>query len=66
MVLEVTEPMSLTGLKPLGPLILDSNAATNWKTWSRAYKIYTSAAGVRDKPEDVQSSIFRHVAGTET
>ena len=35
------------------------------KFWYRAYKIYASAAGIKPKPEDLEFSIFLHVAGAE-
>ena len=30
--------MSITGLKLPGPLVFDTNSATNWKIWYRVYK----------------------------
>ena len=57
--------MSLSGLKPPGPLIMEGDIATNWKKWFRAYEIYATAAGVTAKPERVQCSVFLHVAGMD-
>ena len=57
--------MLLTGLRPPGPLVLDANAASNWKRWYRAYGIYAIAMGVDEKPEDVQCCLFLHMAGDD-
>ena len=57
--------ISLTGLRTPGPLILDTNGASNWTNWYRGYKIYSNAAGINTKPEDIQCSVLLHVAGQE-
>ena len=55
----------LTGLRPPGPLVLDVNISNNWKVWYCAYSFYTTAAGIEQRAEHVQCSVFLHMAGTQ-
>ena len=56
----------ITGLKPPGPLVLDSNIMANWKIWHRAYSIYATVVGNETRAERVQCSVFLHMAGEQT
>ena len=57
--------MSLSGLKPPGPLNLETDMAMNWNAWYHAFEIYAMATGVANKGEKVQCCVFLHVAGAE-
>ena len=57
--------MSITGLKPPGPLPMEGDMNSNWKKWHRSFEIYAHAAGVSAKPGHIQCSVFLHVAGPE-
>ena len=57
--------MALSGIKPPGHLILDSNASSNWISWIRSFDFYATAVGASTKAEKVQCCLFLHVAGPD-
>ena len=57
--------MALTGIRPPGPLILETNASSNWTAWIRAFEYYAAAVGMSSKTERVQCCLFMHIAGPE-
>ena len=59
-----TRIITLSGLKPLGPLNLDNNIAMNWKNLLQMYKICAIVVGISNKAEQVQCCVFLHVAET--
>ena len=52
-------------LQPPGPLNLQGNLAENWRRWRQRFELFSSASGLSEKDEKVQSATLLHVAGEE-
>lgn len=52
-------------LQPPGPLNLQGNLAENWRKWKQRFQLFSSASGLSEKDEKVQSATLLHVAGEE-
>ena len=48
-----------------GPLLLDVNAAENWRKFFMQFEIYLVAKGKDDKAEKMKVTMLLHCAGPE-
>ncbi|KAF5282886.1 hypothetical protein FQR65_LT14189 [Abscondita terminalis] len=56
---------AMAGIKPPKPLIVDQDAATNWKNWLQQFEWYAIAVQLYDKPPEVQAATFMATIGQE-
>ena len=52
-------------LQPPGPLVLQGNLSENWRKWKQRFELYSTASGLGEKDEKVQSATLLHVVGEE-
>ena len=48
-----------------GPLLLDANAAENWRKFFMQFEIYLVAKGKDDKADEMKVNMLLHCAGPE-